>query len=54
MMGQTSTTFTAEEQARIDAAVKAEQDRARQAEIDAAIRNKLLDEQRQQPGYRYY
>lgn len=49
-----STTFTPEEQARIDAEVKAYQDRARQAEIDAAIRNKILDAERQQPGKKYY
>lgn len=49
-----TTVFTAEEQAKIDAEVKAAQDRARQDQIDAAIRNKILDEQRKQPGYRYY
>ena len=53
-MSQGSTTFTAEEQARIDAEVKAAQEKAKQAQIDAAIRNKILDAQRQQPGYRYY
>ena len=47
-------TFTAEEQAKIDAEVKAAQEKARQAEIDAAIRNKILDDQRSQPGYTGY
>lgn len=46
--------FTPEEQARIDAEVKAAQEKARQAEIDAAVRNKILDEQRLQPGYTGY
>ena len=45
--------FTPEEQARIDAAVKEYQDKVKQAEIEAAIRNKILDAQSQQPGYRY-
>ena len=55
MSGTSSNTnFTAEEQAKIDAEVQAAKDRARQAEIDAAIRNKFLDDQRNQPGYKYY
>jgi len=47
-------TFTPEEQAKIDAEVKAAQEKARQAEIDAAVRNKILDEQRLKPGYTGY
>lgn len=49
-MAQTTSQFTPEEQARIDAAVKNYQDRSKQAEIDAAIRNKIMDEERKQPG----
>ena len=49
-----SSGFTPEEQAKIDAEVKAAQEKARQAEIDAAIRNKILDEQRSQAGYTGY
>lgn len=47
-------TFTAAEEEQIAAAVKAQQDAARAAEIDAAIQNRLLDEQRKQPGYTGY
>jgi len=49
-----SSKFTPEEQARIDAEVKAYQEKVRQAEIEAAIRNKILDEQSKKPGYQYY
>lgn len=51
---KTSSNFTAEEQARIDAEVKAAKEKARQAELDAAARNKILDEQRLTPGYTGY
>lgn len=46
--------FTPAEEATIAAAVKAQQDAARAAEIEAEIRNRLLDEQRKQPGYTGY
>jgi predicted metal-dependent phosphotriesterase family hydrolase len=46
--------FTPEEEARIRAAVKAQSDTAREALIEAEIRNRLLDEQRTQPGYTGY
>lgn len=46
--------FTAEEERRIQEAVKQQEDKARQAEIDAEIRNRLLDAQRGKPGYNYY
>lgn len=46
----TTTQFTPEEEAKIQAEVKAQQDKARQAEIDAEIRNRYLDAERQQPG----
>lgn len=53
-MSSKSTTFTPEEQAKIDAEVKAYQERVKQDQIDAVIRNKILDDQRKQPGYKYY
>lgn len=46
--------FTSEEKAKIEAEVQAAKERARQAEIDAAIRNRILDEQRLQAGYSGY
>lgn len=52
-MAQDSSKFTPEEEARIEAEVKAYQEKARQAEIDAEIRNRILDAERQQPGKRY-
>lgn len=51
--GPKSVKFTAEEEAQIQAAVKAEKDKIRQAEIEAEIRNRLQDEQRGKPGYNY-
>lgn len=54
MSDKEKTKFTDEEQARIDAEVKAAKEKAKQAEIDAAIRNKVLDEQRSMPGYTGY
>lgn len=55
-MAQTKTVkkFTPEEEAKIQAEIKAAQEKQRQAEIEAEARNRLLDEQRKQPGYRYY
>ena len=49
----TNKKFTPEEEARIQQAVQAEVDKARQAEIDAEIRNRVLDAQRGKPGYNY-
>lgn len=46
--------FTPEEEARIQAQIKEMQEKQRQAEIEAEARNRLLDEQRKQPGYKYY
>lgn len=46
--------FTPEEEQRIQAEVKANLDKQRQAQIDAEIRNRTLDSQRQQPGRKYY
>lgn len=46
--------FTPEEEKLIQANVKAAQDSERKMMIDAEIRNRILDAQRQQPGYRYY
>ena len=45
--------FTAEEEARIQAAVKEQQDKIREAEIQAEIQNRLMDAQRKKPGYKY-
>ena len=45
--------FTAEEEKRIQEAVKAEQERIRKDLIDTEIRNRILDAQRMQPGYKY-
>ena len=45
--------FTPEEEKRIQEAVKADQERIRQDLIDAEIRNRILDAQRGQPGYKY-
>lgn len=55
-MAQTQKTskFTAEEEAKIQAQIKAAEELRRQAELEAEARNRLLDKQRQQPGYKYY
>lgn len=50
----TNSTFTAEEEARIQAEVEAYQQKVREAEIEAAARNRILDEEHKQPGKRYY
>jgi hypothetical protein len=47
-------TFTKEEEAKIKAAIEAEQERIRQAQIEAEISNRMLDAQRKQPGYAGY
>lgn len=55
-MAQTSctgVTFTPEEEARIQAEVAAAEEKRRQELIDTEIRNRILDAQREQPGYRY-
>lgn len=51
---KTSKKFTSEEEARIQSEVNAMQERQRQAEIEAEIRDRALNAQRQKPGYRYY
>jgi len=53
-MADTNKQFTPEEEKKIQDAVKQQEDKARQAEIDAEIRNRILDEQRGKPGYNYY
>ena len=45
--------FTPEEEKKIQEAVKNSIDASRQAEIDAEIRNRILDQQNNTPGYRY-
>lgn len=46
--------FTAEEEKKIQAQIDAQKLADRQAEIEAEARNRLLDEQRKQPGFKYY
>ena len=45
--------FTPEEEALIQAALKEQMDKARAAEIEEEIQNRLMDEQRKKPGYKY-
>ena len=52
-MSDNKNNFTKEEEERIQAAVKAQQDKIREAEIEMEIRNRVLDEQRKKPGYKY-
>lgn len=52
-MDSTTVKFTSDEEARIQAAVKAEEEKRRQELIDTEIRNRVLDAQRSQPGYKY-
>lgn len=47
------TTFTPEEEALIQAAVKASQDEERQAMIETEIRNRIIDANKGKPGYNY-
>lgn len=54
-MAQTQTSkFTAEEEARIQAEIKAMEEKRRLANLEAEARNRMLDKQREQPGYKYY
>ena len=48
------TKFTPEEEKIIQAAVQAEEDRAREIQLQDEIRNRILDAQRGKPGYNYY
>lgn len=52
-MSQTAVKFTPEEEARIQAEVKANQDRAREELIQAEIRNRTLQAERNTPGKCY-
>lgn len=45
--------FTPEEEARIQAAVKASQDKEREELIETEIRNRILDANKGKPGYNY-
>jgi gas vesicle protein len=49
-----STSFTSDEQKRIETEVKTYQEKAREAEVESEIRNRILDAQRELPGYRYH
>jgi len=46
--------LTKEEEEEIQKAVEAEKERIRQDQIEAEKRNRMLDEQRLQPGYAGY
>ena len=52
-MSDNKNNFTKEEEERIQAALKAQQDKIREAEIEMEILNRVLDEQRKKPGYKY-
>ena len=47
-------TFNSAEEKRINDEVKAYQEKAREAEIQSEIRNRILDAERQQPGKKYH
>jgi hypothetical protein len=53
LISMSDTKFTPEEEALIKAVVKEQQDKIRVAEIQAEIQNRLMDEQRKKPGYKY-
>lgn len=42
--------FSPEEEAKIQAAIKEQQDKSRAYEIEVEIRNRILDAERTQPG----
>lgn len=48
------TTFTAEEEKRINDAVQKELDKDREAMIQAEINNRVADARNSQPGYKGY
>lgn len=50
----TTSNFTSIEEARIQEQIKAHQEKIKQDQIETEIRNRVLDAQRQQPGYQYY
>jgi len=52
-MANSTIKFTAEEEKKIQEAVKAQQEKARQDLIDTEIRNRILNAQSNQPGYKY-
>lgn len=53
-MAQTATIqLTAEEEARIQAAIKAQEEQAREELVQAEIRNRILLAERNIPGKRY-
>lgn len=53
MYTSSSQSFTSDEEIRIQAEVEAYLKKAREAEIESEIRNRILDAERQQPGKRY-
>lgn len=46
--------FTADEEKKIQDAVAAHEDEKRKKALDDEIRNRILDDQRTKPGYKYY
>lgn len=48
------TTFSKEDEEKIKAAVQAAQEQQKREQLEAEIRNRILDAQRKQPGYAGY
>lgn len=53
-INQTNTALTKEDEEKIKQAIEAEKERIRQDFLEAEMRNRMLDEQRKQPGYAGY
>jgi hypothetical protein len=52
-MSNVNASFTSDEEKRIQAEMEEYNRKAREAEIESEIRNRILDAQRQEPGKRY-
>ena len=52
-MSNVNASFTSDEERRIQAELEEYNKRAREAEIESEIRNRILDAEKQQPGKRY-
>lgn len=50
---QNKSKFTPEEEALMKAKIEKAKEDQRKAELEAEARNRLLDEQRKQPGFKY-
>lgn len=53
MAQNSNTVFSADEEKKIQLALDAAKEKQRQDLIDTEIRNRILDAQSQQPGYKY-